>query len=413
MMATVMGSTVVFLGLLCHWLLISPVASFLDPRWPGLVLVSAGFLILAHSWLSPRRRSPAAVGVFVGAFLASSLLLAGDFFDHRELEIHFTNGNVELSGTLFEPRSPGPHPCVILMHGSSPGTRGIFRPIANALLRRGIASLAYDKRGFGDSEGQLPYTYGQLADDALAGLGAIRTRPEIDSGRIGLMGFSEGGWTAPLAASRSAGRVAYMVVVSGGALSPADQGLWEMRTRLKDRGFDTGSIRKALSLQGALNDYYRTGRNGDRLAERIQAVKESAWFQTGFELSPDQVPASLDDVEYAHDPSELDFDAVSLLTRLDLPILFVFGGADRTVPPRRSIRILRAALGVDEDPDVRIEVFPDADHLLLQRTLGGSLPWPRFAPGYLESVADWIVELDSRKGAESSGARSLPPAPSR
>lgn len=70
--------------------------------------------------------------------------------------------------------------------------------------------LAYGKRGVGGSTGE--YTsigpgnsvlmFDLLAADVIAAVEALRARKDIDARRIGLVGISQGGWIAPLAASR-------------------------------------------------------------------------------------------------------------------------------------------------------------------------------------------------------------------
>lgn len=373
-----------------YFLLTTPVAAFFDPRWPGLALAVSGLLLAAIGWRRHLGKWKGVLPVYLAMLAITGLLVAKAFFGHEETNVRFGHDGVELAGTLFMPGGAGPHPAVILMHGSSPGTRGVFRPFADHFVRQGIATLTYDKRGFGDSGGGLPYTYGELAEDALAGVHYLERQPGIDPSEIGLMGFSEGGWTAPLAASRS-DDVAFLIVVSGGALSPAEQEIHEMKTRLEDAGIAPAETARALDIERRLDDYYRTGEGGDELMAVIGRVKDERWFQVAFELSPADVPASLDDVQYTHDPTELDFDALPLLKALDIPTLFIFGGKDELVPPARSANALQETLGQAETSNFRIETFPDADHLILTWPFGHTVPLPRFAPGYLDTVTRWIL----------------------
>ena len=70
----------------------------------------------------------------------------------RHEDVTFRNGDVELHGTLSIPVGPGPHPAVVLVHGSGAATRriGFFTSIYERL---GIATLSVDKRGAGESTG--------------------------------------------------------------------------------------------------------------------------------------------------------------------------------------------------------------------------------------------------------------------
>ena len=92
------------------------------------------------------------------------------------------------------------------------------------LLHHGLAVLAYDKRGVGQSGGTYPgesphpFTIDTLARDAEAAVHFLATRPEIDHDRIGLAGHSQAGWIIPLAASREPA-VRFAVVFSGPAVT--------------------------------------------------------------------------------------------------------------------------------------------------------------------------------------------------
>src|SRR4051794_33792490 len=65
----------------------------------------------------------------------------------------FFNRDVRLAGTLVLPAAPGPHAAVVLLHGSGPQKRDLF--MARWFAEQGIAALAYDKRGVGESAGDF------------------------------------------------------------------------------------------------------------------------------------------------------------------------------------------------------------------------------------------------------------------
>jgi hypothetical protein len=74
---------------------------------------------------------------------------------------------------------------------------GILARLADALAARGVASLRYDKRGCGRSDGEWE-TAGAftLVDDARDAVAALRGRDAVDAVRIGIVGHGEGGWLA-------------------------------------------------------------------------------------------------------------------------------------------------------------------------------------------------------------------------
>jgi alpha-beta hydrolase superfamily lysophospholipase len=104
------------------------------------------------------------------------------------------------------------------VHGSGPESRREYAYHARRFARAGIASLAHDKRGVGGSSGELYRSdYDDYAADAAAAVGALRERSDIDPARVGLVGFSEAEWTAPLAAL-DAGGVAFLAIIGPSTL---------------------------------------------------------------------------------------------------------------------------------------------------------------------------------------------------
>jgi pimeloyl-ACP methyl ester carboxylesterase len=91
-----------------------------------------------------------------------------------------------------------PRATVILIHGNDPETReiGFIIPF---FVCNGINVISYDQRGVGESAGDWFLNGpGQRADDVAAIYDAMRGDRRVDSHRMGLWAFSNGGWTAPV-----------------------------------------------------------------------------------------------------------------------------------------------------------------------------------------------------------------------
>ena len=140
-----------------------------------------------------------------------------------------TQAGHTLVGTLTIPKDVNhPLPGVVLITGSSPQNRDhspaqypeyrLFRQIADALSRRGIAVLRMDDRGCGCSEGGpfMSATTAERADDIRAGISYLKERKEINGNRIGLIGLSEGGIIAPMIAVTDSSIIAF-VLMAGSA----------------------------------------------------------------------------------------------------------------------------------------------------------------------------------------------------
>lgn len=115
-------------------------------------------------------------------------------------EVTFKNKDLNLSGTLSLPSGEGPFPAVILIGGPGPLDRenfGLFTDIADGFAKRGIASLRFDKRGVGKSEGDFSkITERELIDDGASAGSFLAMEKEIDKNKIAVLGHSEGGFLA-------------------------------------------------------------------------------------------------------------------------------------------------------------------------------------------------------------------------
>lgn len=94
-----------------------------------------------------------------------------------------------------------------------------YRVLAESLAAQGIASLRYDQRGTGETwlpQGDQPTGFAEVEGDAAAALDALRQQPDIDPGRIALLGHGAGGLAAlVLAAIPPQPRVAVLVATPG------------------------------------------------------------------------------------------------------------------------------------------------------------------------------------------------------
>src|SRR5262245_45606166 len=144
----------------------------------------------------------------------------------KEEVVRFPSGAHVLAGTLVLPPTQGPHPAVVLAHGSTPLSRYYFGPDPYMYPAHGVAVLFYDKRGVGASTGARTESIAELAADLLAGVAYLQTRADIDPKQIGLVGHSEGGWVAPEAAAQSKD-VAFIIAGAASGLPRQENIIYE------------------------------------------------------------------------------------------------------------------------------------------------------------------------------------------
>lgn len=255
-----------------------------------------------------------------------------------------SSGGVMLAATITEPASPGPHPGLVVVHGSEAGTRILYGVWAGLYAALGFAVLIYDKRGNGESTGAYPgevsttTSLNAFADDAAACARFLATWPGVDPKRVGFHGGSQGGWTVPLAVRRFPA-AAFAVLLSAPAVSVGQQTVWSLASG--DASF--------LPTESP-----------DQIATRMRAAAGD-----GYQPRP-------------------------ALLALRLPVLWLNGETDRHVPTTFNSSLLRSM----HKPNFDIVVLPGVSHGLLENASGLDLDDPkatRLAPDLFTRMAAWLA----------------------
>jgi len=239
----------------------------------------------------------------------------------RSVTGSFASGDVSLRYLLERPPGPGPFPAVVIGHGSGEVRKEAFQFLATELLTRGFTVLRYDKRGVGDSTGTYSTVgignsermFADLSSDMAAGAELLRTLPDVDRLRVGLMGYSQAGWIIPLAARRS--KPAFMVMMVGPTVTVGQEIYYSRFAEDTTTPFD--------ELSKILKEY--TGPHG--------------------------------------------FDPRPVLEELTVPGLWLLGSADRSIPTIETVTILDALIAGGR-PYRRV-VYPFSGH-----NLNGAKIWP-------------------------------------
>src|SRR5580693_474210 len=161
-------------------------------------------------------------------------------------ESTFEGDGVKLVGRLVLPKSAGQTPIVVLIHGSETDSARDFYPLQRLLPAEGVGAFVYDKRGTGASGGKYTQDFNLLANDAVAAMREARRLAGARAGRVGYQGGSEGGWVAPLAASRAP--VDFVIVSFGLAVNVLQEDQEELALEMHLKGHSAEETAKALEV---------------------------------------------------------------------------------------------------------------------------------------------------------------------
>jgi len=315
----------------------------------------------------------------------------------RDVQFNNLAAHNQLAGTLSLPNDEGPFPAVVLISGTGHNTRDedvwghkVFAILADALNRKGFVVLRYDKRGVGGSSGDYDAaTTADFTSDAEAAVAWLKTQPQIDAKRIGVLGHSEGGIIGPAVAAADKS-VAFVVMIAG----PCIRG---------DRLFVLQSAMTAKAY-GAPDDYIARRKVFDQelYSAIVSAPSESAALDRAKALVARGVADKLVDRNEAETlpkddttPWEryfLAYDPAPTLARLAVPVLALNGSLDVQVPAKENLAAAREAL--KKNSKATVMEFPGMNHLLQDAKTGAPSEYndieETMSPTALKIITDWL-----------------------
>lgn len=302
--------------------------------------------------------------------------------DFSTREVRFSNGAVDLAGTLYFPEDAAAVPGVVFGHGSGrvarPNQRFAFE--AEGLAQRGIASLVFDKRGCGQSTGDWRTSdFAALAGDMRTAFDFMRTQPEVDGHRVGMRGASQAGYVMPIAAMRRP-QPAFMVLISPPMISPGEQIAFEGATALSAAGLSAEDAASAAALSRQALEVARTGQGAAEYFARVREVASTPWYQAS-PTPPEEERWFFDWLRPVYD-----FDPAPYFREIRMPVLAFFGQNDTLVPAQEARRRLEALYGGRRSRLLTLIEYANAGHDLRYVEGGQRI----LAPDYLDRMAAWI-----------------------
>lgn len=328
-------------------------------------------------------------------------------FPYRSMDVAFASPDAELAGTLTAPNGKGLFPAVVLVTGSGPQNRDEevfghkpFLVLADYLSRRGFVVLRYDDRGVGRSGGMFAgATTFDFTFDAWAAVRFLRTRPEVDKNRIGIIGHSEGALIAAMLASWT-DEVKFIVMLAGTGISGQEV--------LRQQRETAGQM-----AQIAQRDIVRNEQLFAELIELLDEQKQQLAFIKAQELAAHQYKIS---GVHNIDTEKLQEFAVKIINSLDSPwmkyfmrynpqealsmltqpVLALFGAKDIQVLPYPNMQIMKEALARSKSPFFRLKLFDGLNHLFQSAQTGAVSEYQQISqtihPMVLEFINNWLSE---------------------
>ena len=303
-------------------------------------------------------------------------------------------GGIKLAGTLVLPQGKDPVPIVVLVHGAERESARESYALQRLLPAENVGAFVYDKRGTGGSEGKYTQDFDTLADDAVAAMREAKRIAGTRSARIGYQGGSQGGWVAPLAATRAP--VDFVIVSFGLAVSVIDEDQEEVALEMRLKGHSQEEISKALEVASAAEAVFESGftKGFDRFdAVRAKYCNEP-WYKdvhgnyTHFIL-PYTAAEAREKFKDSLPGTPFRYDPMPTLRAVKTPQLWILGEDDLEAPSAETSR--RITTLIQEGKPITLALFPHAEHGMTEYEVApdGERASTRYALGYFTMMRDF------------------------
>lgn len=343
--------------------------------------------------------SVAAVG-FLVAMIFIAILTQFDLANSESIEIEFEHKDVFLNGSLLLPKGEKPFPVALFIHGDGAQDRfagDSYSLVMNAFLEKGIACFSWDKKGVGASGGNwLDQSMSERADEALAAMEALKNRNDIDSNKIGYIGFSQAGWVLPEIAIETNASAFYIIV--GGAINWLKQSEYITRTRLLSEGFLDSEIQQVLSFSNRVNELILEG----------TAYDDYVSFHENNPAPRGYLENLMPEDRFQFVGKNIKSDIASSIGSINKPLLAIWGKDDLNVDAATSFSVYKEAIAKVKGRDATLLMYENATHGILNSKKYNYHridQWPisvkisyllegkeAYSKGYLDFLGNWVRE---------------------
>jgi pimeloyl-ACP methyl ester carboxylesterase len=285
-------------------------------------------------------------------------------------------------------RGSAPRSTILLIHGSDAETREMGW-VVPYFACNGVNVISYDQRGTGESSGDwLMNGPQQRARDADTIYDSFRNDPHVDSSKIGVWGFSNGGWAAPIVAVDRP--LAFMILQSAPASSVERNVIFEAKETMRGaKHSQTEADAAAQTWQIVLDAI--DGRTPVAVEKSAYAkAAKASWFEDSLlPLVPEKTAFS--EPHLSGWRRFLSYDPADTLSQVRTPTLALYGGRDTKVDVHHDVPAIEAAFRRAGMRDLTVRWFADAGHTMKVSSNGFDNAKPiRYSRGYPLVMLDWL-----------------------
>ncbi len=330
-------------------------------------------------------------------------------YPYHSEDVSFVNKKlgISLKGTFTKPFGSANYPAVVLISGSGPSDRNqtifghkVFLVIADYLTRNGFAVLRYDDRGAGESEGSFrSATVLDHAEDASFAIEYLKSRTDIDTSKIGLIGHSLGAEIAPIVATINSS-ASFLVLMAGAGVSLKEVIFEQSEAIYTSKGASKEAVDLNRNILANTIEIFKNSANDSIAKEDVK--KALATFDSRVKTLDQRdrditgLNSPLKFSSYSglllpfmrydlfHNPSEI-------LKQVKTPVFALIGDKDIQVLPY-NLKVIEEALTFGGNKRVTTRLYKGLNHLLQNCTTGEVSEYGEIEETISEQVVNDIIK---------------------
>ncbi len=305
------------------------------------------------------------------------------------------------------------YPAVILVSGTGAQDRDgtmaghkIFARIADYLSGRGMVVLRVDDRGVGKSTGNYAKsTTADFANDVLEAFNYLRSRPEVETNKIGVIGHSEGGASCSIAASREP-KIAFLISLAGLCTTGYESLIIQNRDLIAAASISDVDKQRYNTINGSMFKTALTYADSANMAEKLNETY-AAWKKKDDEYVKAQ------QIQYDHFRFPIysyvnqatgpwyryfvKYDPAPVLAKVNIPILALNGDKDVMVSYKENLANWKALPNRGKNKKVTTVMLSGLNHLFLpcEKCTPQEMPSIKapFSPEALTTMGNWLQKI--------------------
>lgn len=307
-------------------------------------------------------------------------------------EVNFSGGekDVNLACELTMPSSSGNFPAVVMVTGSGEQDRNEefakhkpFLVISDYLTKNGYAVLRCDDRGVGKSTGNFDNaTTEDFSKDAVAAMKWLKKQKNINSGKIGFLGHSEGGIKAPLATLKE--EVNFLILLAAPVIPHERTTIEQQIDFAKAEGKTETQVKRIEQVMKKIVGVAKSDLPHKEIRNRMVSI-----VNDNKKILPSWMPYFFKSISINWFQWLLRHDTLSALKSFDQPILALYGGKDTQVSSVTNSPIMQTVFNHEKS---KIITYPTLNHFFQPAKKGTIEEIPYIDITFDESVLKDIIK---------------------